>query len=84
VLVAGRGVEPALALVVAASFERTARPPALVANRIEDIDRWRAIGALATGESRLAAALALAGREPRGRLGAAMRELVDRWEGEGG
>jgi hypothetical protein len=83
VLVAGRGVEPALALVVAASFERTTRAPALVANRIEEVDRWEAIGALPTGESRLAAGLALAGREPRGALGAAMRELVDRWERAG-
>ena len=83
VLVAGPGVEPALALVASAAFERYGHPPALVANRIEDTARWEAIGALATGESRLAAALARAGREPRGRLGAAMRELVDRWEAEG-
>jgi hypothetical protein len=83
VLVAGRGVEPSLARVVAASFERTTRAPALIANRIEDVDRWEAIGALLTGESRLAAAFALAGREPHGRLGAAVRELVDSWEREG-
>jgi hypothetical protein len=83
VLVAGPGVEPALAVVASAAFERYAHPPALVANRIEDAARWDAIGAVATGESRLAAALARAGREPRGRLGAAMRELADRWEAEG-
>lgn len=82
VLVAGPGVEPALALVVAASFERGGRPPALIANRIEDVGRWEAIGALVTGESRLAAAIARAGREPRGQLGAAIRELVESWERE--
>jgi hypothetical protein len=82
VLVAGPGVEPALAVVASASFERAGAPPDLVANRIEDADRWDAIGAVVAGESRLSASLARAGREARGRLGAAVRELVDRWEAE--
>ncbi|MFL5886276.1 MAG: hypothetical protein ACJ77M_14485 [Thermoleophilaceae bacterium] len=82
-LVAGPDIEPALALVVAASLEHGGRPPALIANRIEEPARWQAIGAFMTGESRLAAGLARAGREPRGQLGAAMRELVDGWEREG-
>src|SRR3954451_8034671 len=83
VLVAGPGVEAALALVVAASCERGGRPPALIANRIEDVGRWEAIGALVTGESRLSAVVPGSGREPRGRLGGAVRELVDGWEREG-
>jgi hypothetical protein len=82
VLVAGPRVEPSLAQVVSASLERSGRAPTVVANRIEEADRWEAIGALAIGESRLAAGLALAGRESRARLAAAMREIVDRWEQE--
>lgn len=82
VLVAGPGVEPALGLVVAGSFERAGRRPALMANRIEDPGPWEEAGALVAGESRLAATLALAGRKPRGRLGAAVRDLVDGWERE--
>jgi hypothetical protein len=83
VLVAGPGAEPALAVVASAAFERSGRAPAVVANRIEDEARWESIGALVAGESRVGAALARAGREPRGRLGAAVRELADRWEAEG-
>lgn len=80
VLVAGPGAEPALAQVVSASLARGGRPPDLVANRVEDAARWEAIGALVVGESRLAAIMALAGREPRGALGAVVGELADRWE----
>jgi hypothetical protein len=83
VLVAGPAVEPALGLVVAGSLERAGPRPALLANRIEDPEPWEQAGALIAGESRIAAMLALAGREPRGRLGTAVRELVERWEGEG-
>ena len=80
VLVAGAAAEPALAQVVSASFARGGRAPDLVANRVEDAAPWEAIGALVVGESRLAAVLALAGRDPRGRLGAVVRDLADRWE----
>jgi len=83
VLVAGARVEPSLAQVVSASLERSGRRPIVVANRVEDAEPWDAIGALVIGESRLAAALALAGRESRGRLAAAIRELVDRCDREG-
>lgn len=82
VLVAGPRAEPSLAQVVSDSLERSGRRTVVVANRVEDVERWEAIGAFAVGESRFAAGLALAGRESRGRLAAAMGELVDRWEGE--
>lgn len=80
VVVAGPGAEPALAQVVRDSFARGGREPDLVANRVEDAARWHSIGALVVGESRLAALWALAGHEPRGRLGAVVRELADAWE----
>ncbi|MFL5909722.1 MAG: hypothetical protein ACJ768_04020, partial [Gaiellaceae bacterium] len=80
VLVAGPGAEPALAQVVSASLARGGCAPELVANRVEDAAPWDAIGALVIGEARLGSILALAGREPRGRLGAVVRELADRWE----
>jgi hypothetical protein len=82
-IVAGPRVEPSLAQVVASSLERSGRPPALVANRVEEIDRWRAVGALVVPESRVGAVLALAGRDPRGALGAAVRRLADGWEAGG-
>src|SRR5436190_79962 len=76
------GAEPPPSRGRSRSLGRSGRPPALVADRVEDAERWEEIGALAIGESRVAAGLALAGRESRGRLGAVIRELVDRWESE--
>jgi Mrp family chromosome partitioning ATPase len=83
VIVAGPRVEPSLAQVVASSLERSGRAPAILANRVEEAERWQPIGALVVPESRVAAVLALAGREPRGALGAAVRRVVDGWEGGG-
>jgi hypothetical protein len=79
-LVAGPHAEPALALAVAESMERSVGRPALVVCRADDLAPWIAIGALDAGHSRVSALLAAAGREPRGALSAVARELADRWE----
>ena len=80
VVVGGPEVEPALALVVAESLERVGPPPVIASNR-SDLDGgegWRQVGAVALPHARVAAQLALAGREPRGELGRAIGELADR------
>lgn len=80
VIVGGPAVEPALATAVAASLAaHTAGPPLVVANRVSDREgSWGGRADLLLPESRLGAQLALAGQEPRGALGRAVSELVDR------
>jgi hypothetical protein len=82
VIVGGRGVEPALATALAASLApHAAGRPVIVANRVQDPDDpWAERADVLLPESRLGAQLALAGREPRGVLGRAVRDLADRLE----
>ncbi len=79
-LVAGPAAEPALAVVVAESLAVTGPTPAVLLNRAgRASERWAGGSQIEIPESRLAAQLAGAGREPRGPMGAAVSELVDRW-----
>ena len=77
VLVAGAGLEPALAEVVAASLARVGPEPVIAAARVVEGGPWERRGVLLLPESRAGARLAAAGREPRGALGAAVAELAD-------
>ncbi len=78
ILVGGRGVEPALAALVAESLARVGPDPVIACNRAsEDADRWRELAAVELPESRVGARLALAGREPRGELGRAALSLAE-------
>jgi hypothetical protein len=77
VLVASEAVEPALVEVAAASLARGASAPLLVLNRSVDAEGWRVQPDAVVGESRLAARLALAGRDPLGALAAACAALAD-------
>jgi len=74
--------EPALTAVIAESLSRAGGDPVAVLNRTgAGAERWEGRGAVELPESRMGAQLALAGREPRGRLGRAVAELADRCEG---
>jgi hypothetical protein len=78
VLVAAPDTEPALAAVVSASLAEPGPEPVTVLNRAPGQDgRWTGRAALELPESRAGAKLALAGREPRGALGAAVADLAD-------
>ncbi len=78
-LVAGPEAEPSLASVVAESLGQVGPLPLIVLNRGGRVaDRWADQPHAAIPESRLAAQLAGAGREPRGSLGAAVAALVER------
>jgi hypothetical protein len=78
-LVAGPDAEPSLACVVAESLGLVGPAPVIVLNRGgRAADRWAGEPHMALPESRLAAQLAGAGREPRGPLGAAVQALADR------
>jgi hypothetical protein len=83
VLVATPSVEPALADVVAASFTRCGRTPALVLNRAADLGPWSGRELLTVGEARLGARLALAGRDPTPGIARPMAELAEALVGEG-
>ncbi len=76
VLVGGRGIEPALATLVAESLARVGPEPVIAWNRGGEHDP-PASAAVQLPEARLGARLALAGREPRGPLGSAIRSLVE-------
>ena len=74
--------EPALAAVLGQSLARVGPRPLPVLNRAaRDAERWEGRAAAELPDSRMGAQLALAGREPRGRLGRAVAELADRCEG---
>ena len=78
ILVGGPGVEPALATLVAESLSRVGPAPMVVCNRPADgAERWRELGAVELPDSRMGARLALAGREPHGELGRAVRRLTE-------
>lgn len=78
-LVGSPSTEPSLADVVAASLRRVGPDPLPVLNRSgRDAERWDGRTAARLPESRMGAQLALGGREPRGGLGRAIADLVDR------
>ena len=80
VLVAGPDAEPSLASVVAESLSLVGPAPAIVLNRCARAGgRWGSQPHVAVPESRLAAQLAGAGREPRGPVGQAVAALVGSW-----
>lgn len=81
-LVASPATEPALAALIGESLRRTGPDPIAVLNRPgPDPERWAGRATIEFPESRLGARLALAGREPGGRLGRAVAQLADRCEG---
>ncbi len=82
-LVCASDAEPALAAVVAGHLARLGPEPLVVVNRVEEGSRWSERPVLTLADSRAGAAMAVAGREPRGALGATMTELVDRLEAAG-
>src|SRR3954469_3189866 len=82
VLVASPSVEPALADVVAASLSRSDAPAPVVLNRAGEPDSWEGRDVLPIGEARLAARLALAGRDPTSALARPIAELADMLVGE--
>ena len=82
VVVAPPRTEPALAAVVAGSLGRIGPSPMVLLNRVgassgDDADRWSGRAAFTLSESRAGARLALAGRDARRTLGAAISELAD-------
>jgi hypothetical protein len=81
VLVAGPGVEPSLALAVAATVARVASRPLVALNRprraADAPARWAKAADLVVPDSRAAAQLAMGGREPRGAFGRAVADLAD-------
>lgn len=79
-LVAPSDADPALAAVVAEYLARLGPEPLVVVNRAEEPDGWSGRPALTLADSRAGAALAVAGREPRGALGAAIAEVVNQLE----
>jgi hypothetical protein len=88
VLVAAPELEPALAAVAARCVERVGPEPIVVLTRAraERDERssqngWSTRAAVSLPESRVAARLALAGRESHGRFGQAVRRLGDLCEG---
>lgn len=84
-LVASPAVEPSLAEVAGASMGRIGPAPATVLNRAdsagdEELDRWAERADYALDDSRVGARLVLAGRDPRGALGADVQRLADMCE----
>lgn len=73
VLVAGPGVEPALARVAADCVRRVGPEPLVVRNRADLVDD----AGLRLPDSRMGAQLALGGRQARGELGRAISALAD-------
>ena len=80
-LVGSPATEPALAAVLADSLARVGATPVPVLNRTDErAERWEGRAEAELPDSRMGAQLALAGREPRGRLGRAVALLADRCE----
>jgi hypothetical protein len=76
VLVAAPQMEPALARVVAAGLARVGPEPLVVLNRATTVDAGWAEVAHVLSEARVAARMAIAGHEPRGDFGRALRAVV--------
>jgi hypothetical protein len=75
VLVTSPELEPALAAAVAETIAAVAAPPLVVVNRA--LEHEPTVGDVLLPDSRIGARLALAGREARGELGAAVARLAD-------
>lgn len=81
VLVASPEVEPALAELAASALARSEQaPPLVVLNRMAEPGGWGGACVVAVPESRLAARLVLAGRDPLGALSGAVAALADACE----
>lgn len=79
VLVGSPSSEPALARVLEESLARIGPPPVVALNRhAEGDERWEAHAGPRLPEARVAAQLALAGRDAPGDFGRAVAELADR------
>ena len=76
-LVASPELEQALAAAVAETIAAVGEPPLLAVNRANDHGPWLVHADVLVPDSRVGARLALAGREPRGWLGKAVKQLVD-------
>lgn len=76
VLVSSPSTEPALTEVVREAVTRLGREAVLAVSRVRPGEEPLSRGAYALPESRVAAQLALAGREPPGTFGAALSELA--------
>lgn len=82
VLVCVRDAEPSLAAMVGTSLAAVGPAPVIVLNRAgPDAREWLGACDVAVPDSRAGAAMANAGRAPRGALGRAVHDLADRWEG---
>ncbi|MEA2428434.1 MAG: hypothetical protein QOF37_2062 [Thermoleophilaceae bacterium] len=79
-LVASPSVEPSLAGVAAGALAREGVSPLLVLNRCLEAEHWGELPDIRVGESRLAARLALAGRDPLGSLASAVAAMADAFE----
>ena len=73
-VVGGRGVEPALADLVSESLSRVGPEPVIAWSRGDDRGERTVVH---LPDARMGARLALAGREPRGELGRAVRRLAE-------
>jgi hypothetical protein len=80
VAVASPGVEPALAAVVGDALAELGPRPVTVLNRAGALEGWEGRVEIVLPDSRVAAQLALSGREARGELGRAIGELAHRCE----
>jgi len=76
IVVGAPGVEPALAAVAASCLARVGPEPIVVLNRSCPGHGWADRPAVELPDARMGAQLALAGREPRGRLGRAVAALA--------
>jgi hypothetical protein len=84
VLVCTPTAEPSLGAMVAAALAAVGPSPVVVLNRAgPERTEWEGACDVALPDSRMGAALANAGRPPRGALGAAVRDLAGRWEAGG-
>jgi hypothetical protein len=79
-LVASPDVEPSLAGVAASTLARGDARPLIVLNRCIDAGHWGELPDFSVAEARVAARLALAGRDPLGSLASAVAGLADACE----
>lgn len=82
VLVCSPDAEPSLAAMVAGSLGAVGPVPVVVLNRAgPEGGEWMDARDVAVPDSRAGAAMANAGRAPRGALGRALHDVADRWDG---
>ncbi len=76
VMVAAGTSEPSLAELAAAMLARRSGRVLVAANRVREPERWAGRATVCLPESRIGAAIAVRGRRPPGRLGAAFADLA--------